>query len=862
MQTIKLFPDVPRQAVELVTPRDLDHNCTRCPMSKRFGLKTVCMSADGTPGGLLVVSDYPSNEEDSIGRPFMSAAGKALRATIKELWPGPVVFDNAVKCSPGSAADYGSKAGMHDSAPEQCRGHLAGILRDAAPVRILALGSRALEGLLGRAPPIMSVRRGYAHLSTGVPIVYSFNPVAGVHNKHLRKQLREDLQWALQPNLPLKTHWHATAQVVTNYEDALEAVAILRRSEWFAFDLESAGIQFSAYQILTCALFPAGSDEGFVWTPEAMADPRAAGLLGDLLADKRIGKTGNNLKFDFLGATVELGKTPQNLRGDNRLMRKVVDTDSDGHLEVLAERVGMGGHKGESKKGMELAVLKVRKEQVSDKSSQMSLIPRDRGFLRDDVHALMVKSAHEEPKAFAYGYMPRETLLRYVCRDSLTSRLLQEQGEAELAQEPPHLQRVWTGIVRPAVEAVRQVEQWGMAVDRGAIANFTTYLQSRQSELLAKMMQWGKFDPGNPHSVGPHLFEKLGLKGGQRTAKSGQWSTDAETLEQVAARNGKHPLPQMIIDYKSYEKLLGTNAIGVERCIRGDGRIHPTLLLDGARSGRLSCQNPNLQNVPRDADTAEGKMARDCFVAPYGYTLLSVDYSQLELRIAAALSGDQEMAAIFARGEDFHLATAKLIAPIVWGIKPEQVEKKHRTAAKTFNFGIMYGMSDEGIALKAGCSIAEAQKIREAVMGKFHKLAAWISGQIRYAKQHGICWTWWDGDRARRRPLYDIASASSLERSNSENASFNTPVQGTGSDFCLMSLVECVRWLREDAVPAKLVLPIHDALLFEVRNDALEEVAYNARRIMTGFNSNGVDLTVDMDTGPAWGSLKKYELAA
>jgi uracil-DNA glycosylase family 4 len=851
---IKLYPEVPKQAVELEAALSLDRTCARCPTC-RGELASRCMAADGEPGGLLIVGEVPGMEDDRQHRPFTSVAGRMVRELVSALWKDPVVWDNAVKCA--HSLVFPSEAVV-----ARCRPYLATILQEAQPTRIVALGSRAMRGLLGRVVPVASVRRGYAYLSTGVPVFFAASPGPAVKNKHLRAQLRGDLEWILQPSPPIVSPlWRATARVVKTHEDALEAAKELRKAPWFSFDTETAGKPFAALQVLTAGLFPAGGMDGFVWSPEAMRAPGPREVLGALVADARVQKAGNNLKFDLTASSLELGVTAAGVRGDPRLMRKLADADVAADLDTMGELVGMGGHKAEMKGHLERAIAGVHRAVASQGDGQLSLLHmgNERGLMRDDVWDLMVSRPVEEPKAFAYALVQPEVLERYVARDALASRLLEEHCEAELAADVPALQRTWDVIVKPASEAIRQVEEWGIAVDRCAITNFHVYLKQKQEALTGKMMAWGKFDPRNPHSVGEHLFDVLKLHGGARTEKSGQWCTDAEVLEHVAKVN-RHPLPPLVVEWKGYDKLISTYVVGMERYIRADGRVHPNFMLDGARTGRASCREPNAQNIPRDADSAEGKMARDCFVASPGCLLVQADFSQLEIRVAAALSGDEAMRSIFLEGADFHQRTAEFIAPIVWKIRPDQVTKKHRSGAKSFVFGLIYGMSDEGVAARAGCSLEDAKRIREAVLGKFHKLATWIQRRVAYTKKYGCSWTWWDGQEARRRPLTDIASPDSGVASEAERCAFNTPVQGTGSDFCLMSLTECVNWIREDAVPAKVVLAVHDSLLGDVQRDAVAEVAWQMRRIMTSWPCAGVPLVVDIDVGPAWGSMQRYHV--
>ncbi len=442
----------------------------------------------------------------------------------------------------------------------------------------------------------------------------------------------------------------------------------------------------------------------------------------------------------------------------------------------------------------------------------------------------------------------------------MTTARLQRYLEAGLALEP-ELHATWKGTVLPAAVALERVEAWGVCVNAQAITNFDRYLEIRETKLKASLDQYGpELNWDSPPQVGHLLFNVLKLTPVKLTKGGGQQSTDGEVLEVLSKQ---HPLPRDLLDYRFVTKMRGTYASGMFPHVRRDGRIHPNIKLDGARSGRTSCVDPNLQNIPRAADSPEGKMARDCFVAPPGYKLLEVDYSQLELRVAAALSGDPLMIAIFEEGVDYHLRTAQMVSKIAWGIESHEVEAKHRSEAKTINFGLLYGMGDDALAVKIGCSKKQAGRIREAILGTFKVLAAWIQKQLREAQRTGVSWTWWDGKRARRRPLWQIADKDDFKKSVAEHSSWNTPIQGTASDFCVMSLARCVEWIEQDNVPGvKLVLAVHDSLLFEVRDDMVQEVALTVNDIMTSHPSNGVKLVADFKLGEAWGSMESYDIAA
>jgi DNA polymerase-1 len=267
-----------------------------------------------------------------------------------------------------------------------------------------------------------------------------------------------------------------------------------------------------------------------------------------------------------------------------------------------------------------------------------------------------------------------------------------------------------------------------------------------------------------------------------------------------------------------------------------------------------------MQQIPRpDPNVPESCMARDMFVAPKGSVLVSLDYSQLELRVAAVLSGDEEMRQVFIDGVDYHQRTAELISRAAWKIEPHEVTKAHRSAAKAFNFGLMYGMEDSTLAARMGISRSEATVIRAAILGRFKQFARWCEDQRQYVRTHGGCWSYWNGERARWRPLFNVANNwDSGGQKTALNGAVNTPIQASASDYCLASLVECARWIERDNFPAKLVLTVHDSLVFEVPEQRAEELRDRARATMVGWPSGGVPLVVDAEKGRSWGSMLPF----
>jgi uracil-DNA glycosylase family 4 len=897
MRSLPLYPRRPLVAVETEEGLDVDKACKRCDMST--DVRTVCMRPVGDPGGLLVVGEFPVRADDQVGRPLAGEAGRLVLPLLKRLWAGPMAVDYAVRCAPG-------KREVKDKHADACRGYLAQTIAEVQPTRIVALGGWAAHSLMDRTVSPFINRRSYSYLLGGrfgapIPVFFVLTPnQAMTRGAFVRGWFASDLEWALTSPPPPLPPLDGVVRLVETGDDARAALAAVRAAPWATFDIETCGAPHTdAFRLLCLGVTPAGTDDAWVWNQRSLGDFDARAVLVELLTDPRINKRGSNVKYDEVGVALRLGVDPRGVAGDVRLWRKLLEPEADGKLDKMAELVGMGGMKEEAQAEMRgyvdrcLYALKVEKrlaqQKVEDDARrQAGLAPKNRTKLRPaavDAQAYFKDLEERDPQLvaliretcddgeggitredwerWAYALIPDDMLLRYNGRDNVASARLGVKLEAELAAVPP-LDSVRRKVVDRAAHAIRRVEQWGVAVDRDALLAFDGYLSLQLEPVRARLAPYD-FDPDSTPQVRKLLFETLKLKP-LDTTKTGLPTTDGDTLEILAKL---HPVAADIDAWRKLSKLRGTYAAGggkggMLQHLRPDGRgwrIHPSILLDGARSGRTSCQDPNLQNIPRAADSPEGRMARDIFVAPPGFTLLQLDYSQLELRIAAMLSGDPDMISIFHEGVDFHQRTAEMIAQIAWGMRPEDVGKPQRSQAKAVNFGILYGKTARTLAAEWGVSIDKAQQVMDAILGRFKKLAKWCNDRRRESRETGVSWTWWDGEKARRRPLYRIADPDDYVRSTAENGAVNTPIQGTASEFCIASLADSVEWIEADGLDdlVRLTLPVHDSLLFEVRNDLVHEVAHQARRIMTGHNSDGVPLEVDCEVGPAWGSLVKYD---
>lgn len=803
--------------------------CERCSLHK--AANSVCIPPDGKgctgPGGLLVITSQPGHAEDEQGRPNVGGAGRYIRSQLAKRWDGPVAYDNAIKCYPGSTAITAKRAAA-------CRPYLATTLLYVKPSRILCFGSVAALVLTGRKVSTVNTgRRAWTYVD-GIPCFFLPSPVVALRNEFDCRDFEQDLAWALTatPESPAD----AVAYIVRTPGDAAAACHTLGNE--IAFDCETYGdIHGPDFGLLPIAVSRVPDGPTYVWDELALV--QAAQPLADLLADSSVMKWAHNSKYD---ATATENGNLGHVQGDlacSRLIRSMVEPGVKTALDAAAEQVGMGGHKAEADK----------------------LITKIKGqILKADVAA--GKPPRINPKAYAYAGLPYDVITRYVARDALSTAKLAGQLRTRL-QKRPHARRHWEREVRQHSWAVSEVERWGIKVDVAMLTHVREYLTGQIDGVKARFCQYGEdFNPNSPTQLRKLLFDDpagFNLRPTKMT-KTGLPSTDADVLQSLIDQNSPAAsLCQDVISNRSHTKLLGTYVDGIRGYIRpGTQRVHPSINLDGARTGRPSCSNPNLMNIPR-SETETGKLIRDMYCAPRGYVLVQGDLSQAELRVAAALSGDERMREIFFTGADYHLRTAHLICRQAWGITPDQCEPKHRSWAKTVNFALLYGTTAYGLAHSIGCSPEEAEDIVNAILGSFPGLAAWMEAQKEEARRTGYVWTQWQGQRARRRPIYDINSDDDTRRKHAENQAINTPPQGEASDLCMAALVDTVRWLKDSDFPGKAVLTVYDSIMLEVREDCEKEAGDKLRSIMEARDCEGVPIVADISTGRSWGSLQEIE---
>ena len=416
------------------------------------------------------------------------------------------------------------------------------------------------------------------------------------------------------------------------------------------------------------------------------------------------------------------------------------------------------------------------------------------------------------------------------------STLLEENGEMPL----------YTRIEHPLIFVLAEMELYGFRVDRQGLLEIGKDLNVRIEKLTGDILSLaGKdrsFNINSTKQLGVLLFEELGLPVIKKT-KTG-YSTDSEVLE---ALSDKHPIIPMIIELRALSKLNSTYINGMADLIDESGRIHSSFNQTVTTTGRISSSNPNLQNIP--VRTEEGKVIRKVFIPSDDDRLIvSADYSQIELRVLAHIAGDKNMIDAFKNGEDIHTKTASE----VFGVPASEVTKEMRSRAKAVNFGIVYGISDYGLAKNTGTSRKEAKEYINSYLEKFPMVKQYMSDIVEIARAKGYVMTLF----GRRRYLPDINSRNFAVRSFSERTALNTPIQGTAADIIKIAMVDVDEELRKRGLLSRLMLQIHDELIIDAKKDELEEVIEILRTRMENAASLSVPLIVDVGYGENWYETK------
>lgn len=425
---------------------------------------------------------------------------------------------------------------------------------------------------------------------------------------------------------------------------------------------------------------------------------------------------------------------------------------------------------------------------------------------------------------------------------------------AELEKQLSKMGRVcevYERIERPLISVIRKMEVHGVLINPDILHKLAVKYRSELSLIEKKIYSAAghEFNVGSPKQLGKVLFDELKIiPERQKKTTSGQRSTRESELEKIREA---HPIVGDILEYRELKKLLSTYIENLTPLLDAENRLHAEFIQTGTTTGRMASQNPNLQNIPLHSE--RGQMIRHIFIAPDDFTLVSLDYSQIELRLAAILSGDQKLCAIFRGGRDVH----QEVAAQVFHIAPKEVSLEMRRRAKVINFGILYGMGANALRTQLGTSTAEAHQFLENYFSTFKTLSEYLESTRGFARKHGYTETLF----GRRRQFPEIKSFLPYVRAQAERMAINAPIQGTQADIIKLAMVRVDEMLEKEgrSKDAYLLLQVHDELVYEVRTAHVTELGVRIKGIMESVLSSeetrGVPIIAVIKSGPDWGAM-------
>ncbi|WP_063551295.1 DNA polymerase I [Burkholderia territorii] len=443
-------------------------------------------------------------------------------------------------------------------------------------------------------------------------------------------------------------------------------------------------------------------------------------------------------------------------------------------------------------------------------------------------------------KQIGFDEVALEQAAAYAAEDADITLQLHHALYPQVAREPG-LERVYREIEMPVSLVLRKMERTGVLIDDALLQAQSSEIATRLIELegQAYELAGGEFNLGSPKQIGQIFFEKLQLPVVKKTP-SGAPSTDEEVLQKLAE---DYPLPKLLLEHRGLSKLKSTYTDKLPRMVNpATGRVHTNYAQAVAVTGRLASNDPNLQNIP--VRTAEGRRIREAFIASPGHRIVSADYSQIELRIMAHISGDASLLRAFSQGEDIHRATAAE----VFGVTPLEVNSDQRRIAKVINFGLIYGMSAFGLASNLGITRDAAKLYIDRYFARYPGVAQYMEDTRAAAKEKGYVETVF----GRRLWLPEINGGNGPRRQAAERAAINAPMQGTAADLIKLSMIAVDDWLTRDRLASRMIMQVHDELVLEVPDDELSLVREKLPEMMCGVAKLKVPLVAEVGAGANW----------
>ena len=576
--------------------------------------------------------------------------------------------------------------------------------------------------------------------------------------------------------------------------------AELSVQEEFCFDTETTGLETQSSDIV-CISFAFRNHEAYcVTVPKNQQEAqKVIEEFREIFADENITKIGQNIKFDMLMLS-NYGVEVKGTLYDTMLAHYLIQPDLKHNLDFLCD-----------------IYLNYKK------------IPTDDLIGKKGKNQITMRSVSPEK------------LRDYSCEDADLTFQLKQKIDPDL--DKSGVRELFETLEMPLVPVLVHMENAGVKINSEELNAYAKVLLAQIIQIEKEIIELAgvSFNVSSPQQLGIILFEKLKIDSDAKKTKTKQYSTAEETLVQLVH---KHPIIQKILDFRGLKKLLSTYVEALPLLVdKKTGKIHTSYNQAIAATGRLSSVNPNLQNIPIRSEN--GRQIRKAFIpSDDNHTFLSADYSQIELRIMAALSQDEEMLKAFNEGKDIHAITAAKI----YQIPEEEVTPEMRRKAKTANFGIIYGISAFGLSQRLNISRSEAKELIDGYFQNFPKIKKFMDKQIELARNQGFVQT----IKGRKRYLSDINSANAVVRGMAERNAINAPIQGSAADIIKIAMINIYRQFETLKLKSKMVLQVHDELNFDVLKTELEQLKQIVKTEMEGAVEIGVQLTVEMNAAGNW----------
>jgi DNA polymerase-1 len=706
------------------------------------------------------------------------------------------------KCGPKTAlkwlGEYGSLQGVMDNA-EKVGGKIGEELRAALPHLPL---SKQLVTIKTDCSLGLSVDQLAAYPADVEKLKTLFQQL---EFKAWREELDHQAEPAPQQGSVEAETAKAEYEIILDQEALSAWIKKLSAAKYFAFDTETTGLDYMEARIVgvsfsvqarRAAYVPLAHD--YLDAPGQLDKQRVLEQLRPLLEDASRMKIGQNIKYDTHILQNE-GIAMRGAARDTMLESYVLNSIATRHdMDSLAEYY--------------LGEKTVHFEDIAGKGS----------------------------KQLTFNQIDVATAGHYSAEDADITLRLHEALWPQLQNEPA-LEKVFLDIEMPLMNVIQRMERNGALIDAVLLGKQSIELGKRLGELTKEAfgLAGEEFNLDSPKQLQEIFFNKLGLPVNKKTP-TGQPSTAEPILQELAL---DYALPKVILEYRGLAKLKSTYTETLPEMICAKtGRVHSSFHQAVAATGRLSSSDPNLQNIP--IRTEEGRRVRQAFIAPQGYQIVAADYSQIELRIMAHLSGDQGLLDAFAQGLDIHKATAAE----VFGERLEQVTSEQRRSAKAINFGLIYGMSAFGLAKQLGTGRNDAQRYIDKYFERYPGVREYMESTRKIAAERGYVETLF----GRRLYLPDINARNLQVRQAAERTAINAPMQGTAADIIKRAMIAVDHWLLSEQLDAKLIMQVHDELVLEVRDHLVDRTRKKIRELMSGAAALKVELVVGVGSGNNW----------